>query len=81
MRHRDQDDMRRQPDAFKPGFMDSVSTKHAPFSKINSVQRPVYCSCRIVCVFRCHSQDYGSFTHRGVMPAEHTFIYIEKYQK
>ncbi|XP_027011996.1 paraspeckle component 1 isoform X2 [Tachysurus fulvidraco] len=23
MRHRDQDDMRRQPDAFKPGFMDS----------------------------------------------------------
>lgn len=40
MRHRDQDDMRRQPDAFKPGFMDSVSTNHAPFPKTNGVQRP-----------------------------------------
>lgn len=48
MRHRDQDDMRRQPEAFKPGFMESVSTKHAPFSKTNSIPR---------------SQDYGHFRY------------------
>lgn len=72
MRHRDQDEMRRQPDAFKPGFMDSVSTKHAPFSKTNSVQRPVTCGQFWSSSVFVLGQDYGDFRYQVVMPPKHT---------
>lgn len=33
MRHREQDDLRRQPDGFKPNYMENVSTDGAHTSK------------------------------------------------